>query len=71
MEKMVSCGCYMSMEKMLMRFSMNTVIPTNIPLAFHCNFCSILYHDSMEGNGYMSHVPYTSRIGRLMFVMEF
>jgi hypothetical protein len=42
----------------------------NIPLAFHCKISSCLCHGSKEEKDCMSHVPYASAIGRLMFAMK-
>jgi hypothetical protein len=49
---------------------MNIVKPINIPLAFHCKLSSSLCPSSKEENDYMSHVPYASTVGRMMFAME-
>jgi hypothetical protein len=56
-------------EKIFMRFGMNTVKPIQIPLASHFNLSSGLCPSNDEEKDYMSRVPYANVVGSLMYVM--
>ena len=58
------------MEKRVMRFNMYIVKLINIPIAFHCKISSSLCPSSKEETNYMSHVPSTNTVGKLMIVMK-
>ncbi|KAG8493469.1 hypothetical protein CXB51_010771 [Gossypium anomalum] len=56
-------------EKVLYRFNMQSVKPVSTPLVAHFRLSSALSPQSDEKIEYMSHVPYSSTVGSLMYVM--
>jgi hypothetical protein len=59
-----------SMEKILDEVQYEHCETGKYPLAFHCKLSSSLCPSSKEEKNYISHIPYASTVGRLMFVME-
>eukprot|EP01018_Ginkgo_biloba_P031117 Gb_21340 [translate_table: standard] len=56
-------------EKILMRFGMNSVKLVNIPLASHFKLSSSLCPSNKEEKDFMSRVPYAHAVGSLMYAM--
>ncbi|KAG8480261.1 hypothetical protein CXB51_024850 [Gossypium anomalum] len=56
-------------EKLLCRFNMRTAKPVSTPLAAHFRLLSALSPQSDDEIEYMSHVPYSSAVGSLMYAM--
>ncbi|KAG8502824.1 hypothetical protein CXB51_000466 [Gossypium anomalum] len=56
-------------EKVLCRFNMQSAKPVSTPLAAHFGFSSALSPQSDDEIKYMSHVPYSSAVGSLMYAM--
>ncbi|KAG8497798.1 hypothetical protein CXB51_007413 [Gossypium anomalum] len=56
-------------EKVLCRFNMQRAKPVSTPLAAHFRLSSALSPQSDDEIEYMSHVPYSSAVGSLMYVM--
>jgi hypothetical protein len=56
-------------EKILMRFGMNTVKPVQIPLASHYKISLGLCPGNDEEKDYMSRVPYANVVGSMMYAM--
>ncbi|KAG8488863.1 hypothetical protein CXB51_016741 [Gossypium anomalum] len=56
-------------EKLLCRFSMRSAKPVSTPLAAHFRLSSALSPQSDDEIEYMSHVPYSSAVGSLMYAM--
>jgi hypothetical protein len=56
-------------ERVLEKFSMNSVKPVNVPLASHFKLSSVLSPRTDEEKQYMSHVPYGNVVGNLMYAM--
>ncbi|KAG8489015.1 hypothetical protein CXB51_016942 [Gossypium anomalum] len=56
-------------EKVLCRFNMQSAKPVSTPLAAHFRLSSALSPQSDDEIEYMSHVPYSSAVGSLMYVM--
>ncbi|KAG8483625.1 hypothetical protein CXB51_023496 [Gossypium anomalum] len=56
-------------EKVLCRFNMQSVKPVSTPLAAHFRLSSALFPQSDDEIEYMSHVPYSSAVGSLMYAM--
>ncbi|KAG8480749.1 hypothetical protein CXB51_025125 [Gossypium anomalum] len=57
------------MEKVLCRFNMQSAKPVSTPLAAHFRLSSTLSPQSDDEIEYMSHVPYSSAVGSLMYAM--
>lgn len=57
------------MEKILAKFGMNNVKLVNLPVASHFKISLGLSPRNDEEKEYMSHVPYGSTLGNLMYVM--
>ncbi|KAG8477717.1 hypothetical protein CXB51_027597 [Gossypium anomalum] len=56
-------------EKVLCRFNMQSAKPVSTPLAAHFRLSSALSLQSDDEIEYMSHVPYSSAVGSLMYAM--
>ncbi|KAG8489147.1 hypothetical protein CXB51_017180 [Gossypium anomalum] len=56
-------------EKVLCRFNMQSAKPVSTPLAAHFRLSSALSPQSDDEIEYMSHVPYSSAVGSLMYAM--
>ncbi|KAG8481491.1 hypothetical protein CXB51_026341 [Gossypium anomalum] len=56
-------------EKLLCRFNMRSAKPVSTPLAAHFRLSSALSPQSDDEIEYMSHVPYSSAVGSLMYAM--
>ncbi|KAG8489157.1 hypothetical protein CXB51_017144 [Gossypium anomalum] len=56
-------------EKVLCRFNMQSAKPVSTPLAAHFRLSSALSPQSNDEIEYMSHVPYSSAVGSLMYAM--
>ncbi|KAG8485491.1 hypothetical protein CXB51_021304 [Gossypium anomalum] len=56
-------------EKLLCRFNMRSAKPVSTPLAAHFRLSSTLSPQSDDEIEYMSHVPYSSAVGSLMYAM--
>ncbi|KAG8481971.1 hypothetical protein CXB51_026890 [Gossypium anomalum] len=56
-------------EKVLCRFNMQSAKPVSTPLVAHFRLSSALSPQSDDEIEYMSHVPYSSAIGSLMYAM--
>ena len=56
-------------EKVLCRFNMQSAKPVSNPLAAHFRLSSALSPQSDDEIEYMSHVPYSSAVGSLMYAM--
>ncbi|KAG8472856.1 hypothetical protein CXB51_034830 [Gossypium anomalum] len=56
-------------EKVLCRFNMQSAKPVSTPLAAHFRLSSALSPQSDDEIEYMSHVPYSSTVGPLMYAM--
>ncbi|KAG8475340.1 hypothetical protein CXB51_032188 [Gossypium anomalum] len=56
-------------EKVLCRFNMQSAKPVSTPLAAHFKLSSALSPQSDDEIEYMSHVPYSSAVGSLMYAM--
>ncbi|KAG8501645.1 hypothetical protein CXB51_004727 [Gossypium anomalum] len=56
-------------EKLLCRFNMRSAKPVSTPLAAHFRLSSALSPQSDDEIKYMSHVPYSSAVGSLMYAM--
>ena len=56
-------------EKVLCRFNMQSAKPVSTPLAAHFRLSSALSPQSYGEIEYMSHVPYSSAVGSLMYAM--
>ncbi|KAG8502915.1 hypothetical protein CXB51_000770 [Gossypium anomalum] len=56
-------------EKVLCRFNMQSAKPVSTPLATHFRLSSALSPQSDDEIEYMSHVPYSSAMGSLMYAM--
>ncbi|KAG8496414.1 hypothetical protein CXB51_007522 [Gossypium anomalum] len=56
-------------EKLLCRFNMRSAKPLSTPLAAHFRLSSALSPQSDDEIEYMSHVPYSSAVGSLMYAM--
>ncbi|KAG8499473.1 hypothetical protein CXB51_005963 [Gossypium anomalum] len=56
-------------EKVLCRFNMQSAKPVSTPLAAHFRLSSALSPQSDDEIEYMSHVPYSSAMGSLMYAM--
>ncbi|KAG8492178.1 hypothetical protein CXB51_009620 [Gossypium anomalum] len=56
-------------EKVLCRFNMQSAKPVSTPLAAHFRLSSTLSPQSDDEIEYMSHVPYSSAVGSLMYAM--
>ncbi|KAG8482658.1 hypothetical protein CXB51_023976 [Gossypium anomalum] len=56
-------------EKLLCRFNMRSAKPVSTPLAAHFRLSSALSPQSDDEIEYMSHVPYSSAMGSLMYAM--
>ncbi len=56
-------------EKVLCRFNMQSAKPVNSPLAADFRLSSALSPQSDDEIEYMSHVPYSSAVGSLMYSM--
>ncbi|KAG8473481.1 hypothetical protein CXB51_035654 [Gossypium anomalum] len=56
-------------EKVLCRFNMQSAKPVSAPLAAHFRLSSALSPQSDDEIEYMSHVPYSSAVGSLMYAM--
>ncbi|KAG8480706.1 hypothetical protein CXB51_025391 [Gossypium anomalum] len=56
-------------EKVLCRFNMQSAKPVSTPLAAHFKLPSALSPQSDDEIEYMSHVPYSSAVGSLMYAM--
>ncbi|KAG8472437.1 hypothetical protein CXB51_035357 [Gossypium anomalum] len=56
-------------EKLLCRFNMRSAKPVSTPLATHFRLSSTLSPQSDDEIEYMSHVPYSSAVGTLMYAM--
>ncbi|KAG8480945.1 hypothetical protein CXB51_025615 [Gossypium anomalum] len=56
-------------EKLLCRFNMWSAKPVSTPLAAHFRLSSALSPQSDDEIEYMSHVPYSSAVGSLMYAM--
>ncbi|KAG8472744.1 hypothetical protein CXB51_034629 [Gossypium anomalum] len=57
-------------EKLLCRFNMRSAKPVSTPLAAHFRLSSALSPQSDDEIEYMSHVPYSSAVGSLMYAMS-
>ena len=57
------------MEKVLKRFDMQQSNPVSTPLAAHFKLSAALSPKSKEEKEYMSHVPYSSAVGSIMYAM--
>ncbi|KAG8478904.1 hypothetical protein CXB51_028750 [Gossypium anomalum] len=58
-------------EKVLCRFNMQSAKPVSTPLAAHFRLSSALSPQSDDEIEYMSHVPYSSAVGSLMYAMVY
>ncbi|KAG8474963.1 hypothetical protein CXB51_031688 [Gossypium anomalum] len=58
-------------EKVLCRFNMQSAKPVSTPLAAHFRLSSALSPQSDDKIKYMSHVPYFSVVGSLMYAMVY
>ncbi|KAG8499626.1 hypothetical protein CXB51_006086 [Gossypium anomalum] len=58
-------------EKLLCRFNMRSAKPVSTPLAAHFRLSSALSPQSDDEIEYMSHVPYSSAVGSLMYAMVY
>ncbi|KAG8472574.1 hypothetical protein CXB51_034372 [Gossypium anomalum] len=56
-------------EKLLCRFNMRSAKPVSTPLVAHFRLSSALSLQSDDEIEYMSHVPYSSAVGSLMYAM--
>ncbi|KAG8500695.1 hypothetical protein CXB51_002843 [Gossypium anomalum] len=56
-------------EKVLCRFNMQSAKPVSTPLAAHFRLLSALSPQSDDEIEYMSHVPFSSAVGSLMYAM--
>ncbi|KAG8483801.1 hypothetical protein CXB51_022649 [Gossypium anomalum] len=56
-------------EKVLCRFNMQSAKPVSTPLVAHFRLSSALSPQSDDEIEYMSHVPYSSAVGSLMYAM--
>ncbi|KAG8493847.1 hypothetical protein CXB51_011132 [Gossypium anomalum] len=56
-------------EKLLCRFNMRSAKPVSTPLAAHFRLSSALSPQSDDEIEYMSHVPYSSAVGSLMYAI--
>ncbi|KAG8488852.1 hypothetical protein CXB51_016759 [Gossypium anomalum] len=56
-------------EKVLCRFNMQSAKPVSTPLAAHFRLSSALSPQSDDEIEYMSHVPYSSAVGSLIYAM--
>ncbi|KAG8485343.1 hypothetical protein CXB51_021504 [Gossypium anomalum] len=56
-------------EKLLCKFNMRSAKPVSTPLAAHFRLSSALSPQSDDEIEYMSHVPYSSAVGSLMYAM--
>ncbi|KAG8481121.1 hypothetical protein CXB51_025897 [Gossypium anomalum] len=56
-------------EKVLCRFNMQSAKPVSTSLAAHFRLSSVLSPQSDDEIEYMSHVPYSSAVGSLMYAM--
>ncbi|KAG8481839.1 hypothetical protein CXB51_027157 [Gossypium anomalum] len=56
-------------EKVLCKFNMQSAKPVSTPLAAHFRLSSALSPQSVDEIEYMSHVPYSSAVGSLMYAM--
>ena len=56
-------------ERVFDRFNMNNCKPVSTPLAPHFTLSSELCLDTKEEMEHMSHVPYASAVGSLMYAM--
>eukprot|EP00253_Pinus_taeda_P020701 PITA_20701 len=56
-------------EKIVLRFGMNTVKPVSVPLASHFKLSSSLHPNTDEQKEYMSRISYPNVVGRLMYAM--
>ncbi|KAG8473113.1 hypothetical protein CXB51_035076 [Gossypium anomalum] len=56
-------------EKVLCRFNIQSAKPVSTPLATHFRLSSALSPQSDDEIEYMSHVPYSSAVGSLMYAM--
>ncbi|KAG8477010.1 hypothetical protein CXB51_030151 [Gossypium anomalum] len=56
-------------EKVLCRFNMQSAKPVSTPLAAHFRLSSALSPQSDDEIEYISHVPYSSAVGSLMYAM--
>ncbi|KAG8502990.1 hypothetical protein CXB51_000989 [Gossypium anomalum] len=56
-------------EKVICRFNMQSAKPVSTPLAAHFRLSSALSPQSDDEIEYMSHVPYSSAVGSLMYAM--
>ena len=56
-------------EKVLERFNMQQSKPVSTPLAAHFKLLATLSPKSKEEKEYMSHVPYSSAVGSIMYAM--
>ncbi|KAG8490441.1 hypothetical protein CXB51_016092 [Gossypium anomalum] len=56
-------------EKLLCRFNIRSAKPVSTPLAAHFRLSSTLSPQSDDEIEYMSHVPYSSAVGSLMYAM--
>ncbi|KAG8478386.1 hypothetical protein CXB51_028195 [Gossypium anomalum] len=57
-------------EKVLCRFNIQSAKPVSTPLAAHFRLSSALSPQSNDEIEYMSHVPYSSEVGSLMYVID-
>ncbi|KAG8472495.1 hypothetical protein CXB51_034177 [Gossypium anomalum] len=68
-----TCKLYLSqkgyIEKVLCRFNMQSAKPISTPLAAHFRLSSALTPQSDDEIEYMSHVPYSSAVGSLIYAM--
>ncbi|KAG8485910.1 hypothetical protein CXB51_020233 [Gossypium anomalum] len=58
-------------EKVLCRFNMQSAKPVSTPLAAYFRLSSVLSPQSDDEIEYMSHVPYSSAVGSLMYAMVY
>jgi hypothetical protein len=56
-------------EKILLRFGMNSWKPVFVPLASHFKFSSSLCPSTKEENEHMSRISYANVVGSLMYAM--
>jgi hypothetical protein len=56
-------------DKILLRFCMNSVKPVSVPFMSHFKLSSSLCLSTKEEKEYMSRIPYANAVGSLMYVM--